>query len=130
MSIAANAPSTTRRSARDPDTLTLEDVGNPGWNPIPFITPEGFAYYLPALARLALQEEPYGYDWFGFWFVWHLLSDGPRNARFNHCSPHQRQAVAAFVKHLIDTRADKLESAGGADEALRAHEIWSGRAAP
>jgi hypothetical protein len=40
--------------AHDVDTLALDDVGNPGWDPICFISPQGFAYYFPALARLAL----------------------------------------------------------------------------
>ncbi len=41
--------------SRDGDTLGMNDVGNPGWDPICFISPEGFAYYLPALARLTLS---------------------------------------------------------------------------
>ena len=50
--------------SRDVQTLRIEDVGNPGWDPICFISPEGFAYYVPALARLALAQpvEPHGWD--------------------------------------------------------------------
>ena len=33
-----------------PDQLTYDDV-SPGWDPLCFITPEGFRYYFPALVR-------------------------------------------------------------------------------
>ena len=40
--------------AHDLDTLGLDCVGSPAWDPITFISnPEGFRYFLPALARLA-----------------------------------------------------------------------------
>jgi hypothetical protein len=49
--------------SRNSDTLRIEDVGNSGCDPICYISPEGFAYYLPALARLALKKraEPHGW---------------------------------------------------------------------
>src|SRR5260370_33319542 len=63
--------------SRDLQTLCIEDVGNPGWDPICFISPEGFAYYVPALMRLALSQpgEPYGWD--GQQFLFHRCSHGP-----------------------------------------------------
>ncbi len=112
--------------ARDPDSLKIEDVGNPGWDPICFISPEGFAYYLPGLARLALDEPPYGYSWYGSQLLWHLISDGPANARYQHCSPDQRKVVAELVSHLIETRATQLEDECVAEDAIRAHQIWNG----
>jgi len=115
--------------SRTPESLRIEDVGNPGWDPICFTSPAGFVYYLPALARLVFEQAPYGYSWYGSQFFWHLISDGPENARYLHCSPGQRQAVAAFVGHLIATRTGQIESACVEDDALRAHEIWSGNPA-
>jgi hypothetical protein len=40
--------------AHTPDTISLEDVGNAGWDPICFVTIDGFKYFMPGLARLAL----------------------------------------------------------------------------
>ena len=37
--------------SRDRVTLSIADVGNAGWDPICFVTNEGFQYYLPALVR-------------------------------------------------------------------------------
>jgi hypothetical protein len=42
--------------ARDRDTLSIADVGNPGWDPICLTSPQGIAYYFPALARLPLPR--------------------------------------------------------------------------
>lgn len=110
--------------ARTPETVTLQDIGKPGWDPICFITPEGFAYYLPGLARLLVEASGYGPQ-----FFWHLISDGPRNARFEHCSPEQRMAVAGFLRYVIEMRADELDAECAADDAFRALEIWSGEEA-
>ncbi|MBA5639915.1 hypothetical protein H3H37_22915 [Duganella sp. LX20W] len=111
--------------SRTPDTIAIQDVGNPGWDPICFISPEGFLYYIPGLARLVFEEPLYGYSWYAAQFLWHLISDGPSNNRFNACTPKQRAAIAAFIGHLIDTRADQLDEECLTDDALRAWEIWS-----
>jgi hypothetical protein len=37
--------------SRDRDTLTLDDVGNAGWDPLSFTSSAGVAYYMPALVR-------------------------------------------------------------------------------
>jgi len=112
--------------SRDPDSLTLADAGNPGWDPICFVSPEGFAYYLPGLARLVFEEPSGGYGWYGCQFLWHLILDGPGNARYRHCSPEQRRAVAGFLGYLIESRAEQLDSECVADDAVRAYRIWSG----
>jgi hypothetical protein len=112
--------------ARDPDTLKIEDVGNPGWEPICFTAPEGFAYYLPGLARLVFDDPPYGYSWYGCQFLWLLISDGPSNSRYLHCTPDQRRAIAELVNYLIETRAEKLEAECVAEDAIRAYRIWNG----
>jgi hypothetical protein len=113
---------------RTPDTLAIGDVGNPGWDPICAISPDGFAYYLPGLARLVLDDCTA--VWYGSQFFSHLIWDGPGNARFLHCSRQQRCAVADFIAHLIDTRADRIGVEGLGDHALRALEIWNEHDAP
>jgi len=111
--------------SRDIDTLRIEDVGNPGWDPISFTSPEGFAYYLPALARLALAKpvEPHG--WYGGQLLFHLCSDGRRNERLLACTPEQRRAVVEFLQHIAETRASLADSELRADDLFQAIEIWS-----
>lgn len=111
--------------SRTPETLTVEDVGNPGWDPICFISPDGFAYFLPGLARLAFEDSALG--WYGTQLFWHLISNGPNNERFMHCSQQQRRAVADFVAYLIDAKAPRIEAEGAVGDAERAFEIWSDR---
>ena len=111
--------------SRDIHTLRIEDIGNPGWDPICFISPEGFAYYLPALARLALAEPMRPYGWYGSQLLFHLCSDGRRNERLLACTPAQRRAVVEFLQHLVETRASLADSELSADDLFQAIEIWS-----
>src|SRR5262245_8346730 len=41
--------------AYDVQTLSRKQLGNPGWDPLCFVSPEGFLYYMPALIRLTLE---------------------------------------------------------------------------
>jgi len=78
--------------AYTPDTIGLPELGNPGWDPICFITDAGYLYYFPAMARLALGV---GDEYYLSQFLFHLSPD-----RFSMMSPEQRQAVALFLEHL------------------------------
>lgn len=108
---------------RDRNTLQRSDVNNPGWDPICFCSPEGLAYYMPALARFALQEPLHELDWYGAQLLFHLYQGANYNEFFNFCSPSQRKSVAALLAHFVETRATLAEFE--ADDLLRAHEIWS-----
>jgi hypothetical protein len=110
---------------RDRDTLAIEDVGSQAWNPITMATPEGFAYYLPALARLALDPLPLHFDWYGYIILFELRWDGPRNDRWRFCTPEQRKAVALLLEHLFDSRADLFTLYDCHNELLEALVIWS-----
>lgn len=108
--------------ACDRATLSLEVVGNPGWDPICFVSPEGFAYYFPALARLALEPPTDSEDWYVPQLLFHLLY---KEAFWQHCSPTQRAAVAALIQHLIETRAEFLDYYLCEEEVLMAWDFWS-----
>jgi hypothetical protein len=110
--------------SQTPETLTEKHVGNAGWDPVCFVSSEGFAYFLPGLARLALEDSLT--EWYCPQFLRHLISNGPNNARFMHCSQRQRRAVAEFVAYIIETRASRLDVECAADDAVHAFEIWSG----
>lgn len=111
--------------SRDIHTLRIEDVGNPGWDPICFATSEGFTYFFPALARLALAESDYAHGWYGTMLLSHLVGDGCRNRRVMACTPEQRKAVVQFLQHLVETRAAVADEYCSTDELFQALEIWS-----
>jgi hypothetical protein len=111
--------------SRDLQTLKAEDVGNEGWDPIAFTSPQGFAYYFPALARLALSAPDARFGWYGPQLFRHLILDGPCNRRWEYFTPGQRGQVAELLIHIFDTRSELLESYNCADDLFRAIEIWS-----
>ena len=113
----------------DRDTLGLDQLGNPGWDPLCFCTPEGKAYYFPTLARLSLRPPRSQYDWYGEQLLFHLYSGGAENDFLKYCSSEQRAAVVALLGHWVATRSQQLISESSADELLRAHELWSQRSA-
>jgi hypothetical protein len=70
---------------RDRDTLTVADVGNPSWDPICFISGEGFNYYFPTLARLALADPADGHGWYFEQLLFHLNDrDTPQKRRHGY----------------------------------------------
>lgn len=111
--------------SRTPETLSIEDVGNPGWDPICFISPSGFAYFLPGLARLSFEGS--AIDWYGNQLFRHLVSNGPNNARFVQCSQQQRRAVADFILYLVEAKTAQIEADCALGDAMRAFEIWLGK---
>ncbi|MCC6388453.1 MAG: hypothetical protein IT302_13850 [Dehalococcoidia bacterium] len=115
-------------ASRDLDTLCFDDIGDGAWDPITMATPEAFAYYLPALARLAL-DEPHGtLGWFGPQLMFHLERDGPRNERWRAMTPEQRDMVVALLDHIIETRAVLIDTYWSCPEALfRARSVYADR---
>jgi hypothetical protein len=111
--------------SRDVHTLQIEDVGNPGWDPIGFASPEGFVYYLPALTRLALAEPDYAHGWYGAQLLFHFLSDGRKNRRLLACTQEQRLAILQFLRYLVETRASLADNYCCTDDLFQALEIWS-----
>jgi hypothetical protein len=111
--------------SRDRDTLAIEDVGSQAWNPITMTTPEAFKYFLPALARLALEPVPKDWDWYGYIVLFELRWDGPGNVRREACTPVQRQAVVALLEHLFDTRTGDVRLYDCENELLEALAVWS-----
>ena len=111
--------------SRDIYSLHIEDVGNAGWDPICFISPEGFAYYFPGLVRLALAEPAEPFGWYGNQLLFHLCSNGRRNERVLACTVEQRRAVVAFLQHLVETRSHLADSYHCSDQLFHAIEYWS-----
>jgi len=114
---------------RDRSTLLISDVGNICWQPISFSSPAGIAYYMPALARLALAEPTYEYGWYGDTLQLHLSSNGESNGLLQFCNQTQRQAVVQLLEHLNASRAELEERATTSEEMEATRALWANKAA-
>ena len=75
------------------DTLRREVMGDGGWDPVTFIkNPDGFKYFMPALARIACATGP---EYFLGSFLTYLNAD-----RVESFTERQRAAVEALLLHL------------------------------
>lgn len=110
----------------DVDTIGLEQLGNPGWDPLCFSSAEGLVYYLPAMIRLTLDGMETPVQSYLDQLLFHLIYDGADNRLVTACSKEQRHFVMKFLEHLIDNYSEEIESGVFfSDDILRAHEIWS-----
>lgn len=103
------------------ESLSYENL-RPGWDPLCFISPEGFQYYFPALVRLTLEGT--GENYFIDQLIFHLELDGKRNSRYLQFTPEQRSFVVRLLIYLIETRAVEIEENFDTDALFRTVEIW------
>jgi hypothetical protein len=113
--------------SRDVDTLTLRDVGNVGWDPICYISPKGFAYFFPALARIALTPSTHVHDWYGPLFLLHLTNEGQFSRFFSHFSPLQRETVVLLLRHIGETRQCEIDTENCSADLQTAMNLWAGK---
>lgn len=104
------------------DGIGLRELGNPGWDPLCFVTPEGLGYYFPALVRLCLESDEQS-SYIGQ-FLFHLSYDGPQNRHVLAFSQAQRDFVGRFLEHLLESRAELIERYGEADDLFATLRIW------
>ena len=110
--------------SRDRDTLTFDDVGNPGWDPLTASSPAGIAYVMPTLVRMAVTDQ----DRFGMlWFAGHLMTHFWHGGRYNKYlaafDRSQRATVVALAEFLINERSQ--ESGSYAEDLLQVHDYWT-----
>ncbi|WP_417446317.1 DUF6714 family protein [Kangiella sp.] len=105
------------------DTISLDELGSPGWDPLCFATAEGKKYYMPSLIRLSL--ETMNNEFYFGQFLFHLEADGKGNELYMACNSEQRELIKAFVEYAILNYAEQLEDNGYQNEALKVQEIWS-----
>jgi hypothetical protein len=110
--------------SRDRDTLQVEDVGNPGWDPLCFTSADGLLYYLPALGRLALAEPADYLNWYVPQLHFHLTYEDAKNRILVAASPVQRWAVVHLLRHIIATRAALCETWSCREDLVAAAELW------
>ena len=109
--------------SRTTATLTMDDVGNIGYDPLVECFPNGIAYFFPALARFALAD-PGPHGWYPFQLALHLTRDGADNRFLNFCTASQKSAVFALLTHIQTTRADTIELECSASEIGNCLALW------
>ena len=105
------------------ETIGLDELGNPGWDPICFCSEEGIKYYMPALIRLSL--ETLANDFYFGQFLFHLEYDGKNNKLLQSCSIEQRKFIADFIDHMIVNHAETIDENLCSDDVLRVSELWN-----
>ena len=84
-----------------PDTVSLKEVGSPGWDPMCFASGITYQYFLPGLSRLALGIED---DYYLGQFLFHL--DTEKTDGFN---ADQKRAVLDFLKFVRETMLEEAD---------------------
>jgi len=105
------------------EEIGLDELGNPGWDPMCFCSAEGMKYYLPAMVRLSI--ETIAGECYFEQLLFHLAYDGEKNRLLQCCSAQQRDYVAKFLGHMILAHPVELEENISADTALSAYELWA-----
>lgn len=101
----------------------MEQLGNPGWDPICFSSAEGIKYYFPAMVRLSI-DTIHG-DYYFDQMLFHLSYAGEENRFLTSCTIRQKEFVARFLAHMISAYPEEIEENLSADEALSTYELWS-----
>ena len=108
----------------DRESLRLEEVNNPGWDPLCFASPEGFCYYLPALVRFSLMPSP-NVAWHFPQLLFHLTHQYERNRHLKHANVEQRQSIVVFLRHIASTKKSIIESYLCTKDLELAIRLWS-----
>lgn len=106
-----------------PETISMNELGNIGSDPICFATTEAALYYMPAMVRLAL--ETLESDQYIHQFLFHLSCRNKENRLHLAANQEQREFIQNFLAWLFVEKLEYLEKHYLLDEALSASEIWS-----
>jgi hypothetical protein len=91
--------------------LTVAQIGTVAWGPIPFLTPQALAYYLPRIAELALRgarnkEE----DSFACQFLNQVSSQGKDAPQFSCLGPEHKALVLRCIEFIAATHFQEIEA--------------------
>jgi hypothetical protein len=111
--------------ACDVDSISLQQLGNPGWDPLCFVSPEGFLYYLPALIRITLETMDKPQERYLDQLLFHLMRDGKDHDLVRACSREQRAFIAGFLEHLMDQYSAELDECTYSNDMLKAYDMWN-----
>jgi len=114
--------------ASDVDAIGLEQLGNPGWDPLCFAAVAGLLYYMPALIRLTLETMDTPHERYLDQLLFHLMRDGKDNDLVRACSQEQRAFLAEFLAHLMEQYSVQIdEGIFRSDDLLIAYDMDSVR---
>ncbi len=104
--------------------MVLEDVGYAGWDPFCVALPTSFAFFFPSLARFALADPDAEHGWYGTQLLFHLDEARRANGFHASCTTPQRAAVAALLKHLMETRRPLIDGERAARAFVDCYRFW------
>lgn len=94
--------------SRTPDSLSREDLGAVGWNPIGCMNVEGWRYWLPTLGRIAHTTETADGSFF-FGDLLAYLKNPDENKAFLSLKGYERVAVLNFLRESISFVRENME---------------------
>lgn len=106
-----------------PESIGLEQLGNPGWDPICFVLPKAFKYYFPALVRLALDSE--GTTGYLDQFLFHVTYQGEESRFFAHFSKAEREATLEVLRYIESKMGDLVHDWYLENDLKEAIRLWS-----
>lgn len=104
----------------DIDTITLMELGNPGWDPICFCSNLGKRYYMPALIRLCVTSM--GTNFYLEQFFFHLEGGTEEESFLLSCSEEQIKFIKDFLGYLIEKYPEEIQMSLCTDTILRIYE--------
>jgi len=105
--------------------LTTEQIGTVSWGPVPFLTPEAMAYYMPRLIEIAASgvdnrdRDPY------FTHFINSVSAGPASRQYALFKTPQRLAVASALVFIKENHYERVLSFCWEDTLETAMTSWS-----
>ena len=97
-----------------PDDLPLEQLNNPGWDPICFASNEAFGYFMPGLIKLLLNHT----DEYIQQFIFHVEQPD----RLSAFTLEQAHALILVLDFLVLHRTTALENNYVVDDLYRTRE--------
>jgi hypothetical protein len=95
-----------------PQTLTLEQVGSPAWDPVCFLSAAAFCYFMPGLARLALGTGEH-------YYLDSLLFHLEQGFRIDAFTADQRRAVHDLLDFCLTSMLDEIDASMDLDRLGR-----------
>jgi hypothetical protein len=81
----------------DVNSIGLQQLGNPGWDPLCFTSVEGLLYYMPALIRLNLETMATPQKRYLEQLLFHLIYDRSENRIVRPYTPEHRTFIAGCL---------------------------------
>lgn len=99
----------------------MSDVANICYHPWIECLVQEKPYFLPAVARLALEQPLLGDEWYAGWLACSLGHD---STLFDFCNSGQRGVILELLDHLLTTRKDFAEDECWLNNLTAARDRW------